>query len=581
MIDILSILEKYWGYPSFRKGQEAIIQSVLKGQDTLALMPTGGGKSITFQVPAMARPGICLVISPLLALMKDQVLNLKQLGILATYVGSDMRTQDIAQTLDNCIFGNYKFLYLSPERLGSELFQQKFVFLAKKTNLLVVDEAHCISQWGNDFRPNYRLIADIRDSLPASIPVLAVTASATPTVSVDICEQLHFSDNQAIFTSSFERENLTFVVRETTDKNKELVHILKSVSGSAIVYCRSRQNTTYYAKLLLAAGISASAFHAGLDRELKTQRQEAWISGQIRVLVATNAFGMGIDKGNVRIVVHTDFPDSLEAYYQEAGRAGRDGQRAYAVALITNRDIGNIRRRPSQSFPDKSYIRKVYTALCARFQLAMGYGEGMAKHIDIPEFLQTFKLDKRRVYASLQILSLSGYIKFEPYPNVPAFLSCSLKRKDIDEFLLEETPAAQLATLILRKYEGIFSVGSFIDVNMLARETHQSVEQVLKLLNAMRNIGFTYIPPRTNPKVTFTIMRTPLDHLVIKKTAYDDRLESFKQRINKVIDYLETKRCRQQMISAYFGMDTPSPCGSCDNCLRLKHQPSLNEKTIK
>ena len=568
---ILKILQENWGYPSFRKGQEDIILSVLSGKDTLALMPTGGGKSITFQVPALSKPGLCMVISPLLALMKDQVQNLKRRGILASYVGSDMTRSSIIQQLDNCILGDYKFLYLSPERISSDIFLNKLPDLARKTNLLVVDEAHCISQWGNDFRPGYRLIADIRDAIP-SAPVLAVTASATPTVSVDICEQLHFRKGYQLFRTPFDRKNLSFVIRQTENKEKELLHILSSVPGTAIIYCRSRDKTAYYAKFLKSNGINAAFFHAGLDTTSKNLRQQEWIEGRIRVLTATNAFGMGIDKGDVRLVVHTDFPDSLEAYYQEAGRAGRDGLRAYAVALIGTSDIGSIKKRPSQTFPTLPYIKRVYEAICMRFQLAEGFGEGQSGHFSIPEFLHDFHLDKSRLFAALQILSLSGYIKFEPYPNVPPFLLCQASKQEITPFLRSESPASDIATLIFRTYEGLFSVGSFIDVNLLAHESGRSVEEIYKLLSYLRNVGFLYIPPRTEPKITFLTIRTALDRLDIRRTAYEDRMEAFRQRIDKVIEYIESPLCRQQLLSSYFGSTDTEPCEYCDNCLKNKRK---------
>ena len=386
------ILKHYWGYESFRPGQEEVINSILSGRDTLALMPTGGGKSITFQVPALAKSGICLVISPLVALMKDQVKNLQKRGILSAFISSEMPRWEILQQLDNCILGDYKFLYISPERISSDLFQEKLKHLSQKVNLLVVDEAHCISQWGNDFRRDYRLIADIRDSIPR-VPVIAVTASATTAVVADICEQLHFRKGYQIFKTSFERKNLSFVVRKTDNKLKELCHILSSVPGSAVVYSRTRKGVEEYAGKLRAAGISATYFHAGLDPVTKTERQAEWVSGQTRVLVATNAFGMGSDKGDVRLVIHTEFPDSMEAYYQEAGRTGRDGNRAYAVALLGPQDITDIKRRPSNAFPTIEYIQRVYEAICNHFQVAEGDGEGGSFYLDEPEFLRDWHFD--------------------------------------------------------------------------------------------------------------------------------------------------------------------------------------------
>lgn len=562
------VLKHYWGYESFRPGQEEVINSILSGRDTLALMPTGGGKSITFQVPALAKSGICLVISPLVALMKDQVKNLQKRGILSAFISSEMPRWEILQQLDNCILGDYKFLYISPERISSDLFQEKLKHLSQKVNLLVVDEAHCISQWGNDFRRDYRLIADIRDSIPR-VPVIAVTASATTAVVADICEQLHFRKGYQIFKTSFERKNLSFVVRKTDNKLKELCHILSSVPGSTVVYSRTRKGVEEYAGKLRAAGISATYFHAGLDPVTKTERQAEWVSGQTRVLVATNAFGMGIDKGDVRLVIHTEFPDSMEAYYQEAGRAGRDGNRAYAVALLGPQDITDIKRRPSNAFPTIEYIQRVYEAICNHFQVAEGDGEGVSFYLDEPEFLRDWHFDKGRLRSSLEILSLSGYLNFEPYPNTQPYLRYDQPRWAMDRFLDDESPAAKIAIEILRNYEGIFSAGAFVSVEMLARKTQLGLGEVTKALGYLRNVGFYYVPSRKEPRITFKMIRVPLDRLFITTASYESRLAAFKMRIEKVVDYLETEGCRQEFISDYFGMEGRN-CGICDNCLRKR-----------
>ena len=562
------VLKHYWGYESFRPGQEEVINSILSGRDTLALMPTGGGKSITFQVPALAKSGICLVISPLVALMKDQVKNLQKRGILSAFISSEMPRWEILQQLDNCILGDYKFLYISPERISSDLFQEKLKHLSQKVNLLVVDEAHCISQWGNDFRRDYRLIADIRDSIPR-VPVIAVTASATTAVVADICEQLHFRKGYQIFKTSFERKNLSFVVRKTDNKLKELCHILSSVPGSAVVYSRTRKGVEEYAGKLRAAGISATYFHAGLDPVTKTERQAEWVSGQTRVLVATNAFGMGIDKGDVRLVIHTEFPDSMEAYYQEAGRAGRDGNRAYAVALLGPQDITDIKRRPSNAFPTIEYIQRVYEAICNHFQVAEGDGEGVSFYLDEPEFLRDWHFDKGRLRSSLEILSLSGYLNFEPYPNTQPYLRYDQPRWAMDRFLDDESLAAKIAIDILRNYEGIFSAGAFVSVEMLARKTQLGLGEVTKALGYLRNVGFYYVPSRKEPRITFKMIRVPLDRLFITTASYESRLAAFKMRIEKVVDYLETEGCRQEFISDYFGMEGRN-CGICDNCLRKR-----------
>ena len=562
----VEILKRYWGYEGFRPGQEEVIRSVLAGADTLALMPTGGGKSITFQVPALARPGICLVISPLVALMKDQVSHLLRRGIRASFISSEMPRAEILQQLENCILGDYKFLYISPERISSDLFQSKLTALKKKVNLLVVDEAHCISQWGNDFRRDYRLIADIRDVIP-DVPVIAVTASATAGVVADICEQLHFRKGYQVFHSAFERPNLTFVVRKTDNKLAEIYHILQAVPGSAIIYCRTRQGVESYAQKLRAAGIATDYFHAGLDPQLKNERQQQWQNGQTRVLVATNAFGMGIDKGDVRVVIHTDFPDSLEAYYQEAGRAGRDGKRAYAVALLEPQEISQIKRRPSNAFPSLEYICRVYESLCNRFQLAEGDGQGVSVYLDEPTFLRDWHLDKGRLRTSLEILSLSGYIKFEPYPNTQPYLRYDAPRWTLNDFLHSDTPASRVAEELLRLYAGLFSDGCFVQVDLLAKRTGIPPELVTKLLSYLRNVGFCYVPARKEPRITFLQVRTPISRLRITPSAYDIRLAAFRSRIEQVVAYLETTECRQAFISHYFGMPS-SPCHCCDNCLK-------------
>lgn len=562
----LQVLKHYWGYDGFRPGQAEVIDSILSGHDTLALMPTGGGKSITFQVPALAISGICLVISPLVALMKDQVKNLQKRGILSAFISSEMQHWEILQQLDNCILGDYKFLYIAPERISSDLFQGKLKFLSAKVNFLVVDEAHCISQWGNDFRRDYRLIADIRDAIPR-VPVIAVTASATASVVADICEQLHFRRGYKVFKTSFERKNLSFVVRKTDNKLMEICHILSSVPGSAVIYSRTRKGVEEYAGKLRAAGISAEYFHAGLESTIKTERQTDWQKGNIRVLVATNAFGMGIDKGDVRLVIHTEFPDSMEAYYQEAGRAGRDGKRAYAVALLGPQDITDIKGRPSKTFPTIEYINRVYEALCNRFQIAEGDGEGAVVYLEEQQFLRDWHFDKGRLRASLEILSLSNYLRFEPYPDTHPYLRYDQPRWTLDRFLEDDSPAAQIVVAVLRNYEGLFSDGVFVSIDLLARKTGLDSLQVAKVLGYLRNIGFCYVPPRKNPRITFKMIRVPLERLSISTASYDDRLAAFKMRIEKVVEYLETQGCRQEFISEYFGMEG-TRCGCCDNCLR-------------
>lgn len=568
MFEPEKVLRKYWGYEGFRPGQREVICSALQNHDTLALMPTGGGKSITFQVPALVLPGICLVISPLVALMKDQVRQLRQKSIRATLISSEMSHDEIIKELENCILGDYKFLYISPERISSDIFQKKLAHLKQKVNLLVVDEAHCISQWGNDFRPDYRFIADIRDAVD-TVPVIAVTASATPTVATDICEQLHFRKGYNVVKTAFVRPNLSYVVRKTDDKLKEICHILSSVPGSAIIYCRTRVAVEKYASELKRAGVDVDFFHAGLEPQVKTERQQAWQRGRLRVLVATNAFGMGIDKGDVRLVIHTDFPDSLEAYYQESGRAGRDGKRAYAVALLGPRDLTAIRQRPGMAFPTLEYIQKVYTSLCNLFQIAEGDGLGAVRYLNESEFIQNWKLDLRRVRTSLQILSLSKCIKYEPYPNTQPYLRCIVGREALNEFLRSESPASLLAEQLLRSYSGVFSDGCYVNVEHLAKACELDPQVAEKALPYLRNVGFFYAPAKKEPRITFLQARQPVERLHISSAAYSDRKALLEHRLEAVIQYLESPGCRQSFLSNYFGSES-APCGHCDNCLAAR-----------
>ena len=560
------VLKNYFGYDTFRPGQEEIIEAILNGRDAMAIMPTGAGKSVCYQVPALLLPGITLVVSPLISLMQDQVKALNDVGVHAVFINSALTEGQIRKALSLAAQGVYKIIYVAPERLES----WEFLDFATHTeiSMVTVDEAHCISQWGNDFRRDYRLIADIRDAIP-HVRVIAVTASATAAVVADICEQLHFRKGYRIFKTSFERKNLSFVVRKTDNKLKEICHILSAVPGSAVIYSRTRKGVEEYAGKLRAAGISAEYFHAGLDPILKTERQTNWVKGFTRVLVATNAFGMGIDKGDVRVVIHTEFPDSMEAYYQEAGRAGRDGKRAYAVALLGPQDVTDIKRRPSNAFPTIEYIKRVYEALCNRFQIAEGDGEGVSVYLDEPEFLRDWHFDKGRLRSSLEILSLSNYLTFEPYPNSQPYLRYDQPRWTMDRFLNDDSPAAKVAVEVLRNYEGLFSAGVFVSVDMLARRTGLEAREVAKVLGYLRNVGFYYVPPRKEPRITFKMIRVPLDRLVITTASYENRLAAFKMRIEKVVEYLETHGCRQEFISEYFGMEG-ARCGCCDNCLQKR-----------
>ena len=560
------VLQETFGYQQFRPGQEEIIDTVLSGRDCLVVMPTGGGKSLCYQIPALLLNGLTVVVSPLISLMKDQVDQLQANGVAAACLNSTQTREQQLEVMTGCRTGQIRLLYIAPERLMLDNFLEHLAHW--NPVLLAVDEAHCISQWGNDFRRDYRLIADIRDVIP-HVQVIAVTASATAAVVADICEQLHFRKGYRIFKTSFERKNLSFVVRKTDNKLKEICHILSAVPGSAVIYSRTRKGVEEYAGKLRAAGISAEYFHAGLDPVLKTERQADWVKGFTRVLVATNAFGMGIDKGDVRVVIHTEFPDSMEVYYQEAGRAGRDGKRAYAVALLGPQDITDIKRRPSNAFPTIEYIKRVYEALCNRFQIAEGDGEGVSVYLDEPEFLRDWHFDKGRLRSSLEILSLSNYLTFEPYPNSQPYLRYDQPRWMMDRFLSDDSPAAKVAVEVLRNYEGLFSTGVFVSVDMLARKTGLEAREVAKVLGYLRNVGFYYVPPRKEPRITFKMIRVPLDRLVITTASYENRLAAFKMRIEKVAEYLETHSCRQEFISEYFGMEG-TRCGCCDNCLQKR-----------
>ena len=474
MADYKSILKQYWGYDSFRGIQEEIIASIGEGRDTLGLMPTGGGKSITFQVPALAQPGLCLVITPLIALMKDQVQNLRRRGIKAIAVYSGMTREEIIVALENCIFGDYKFLYISPERLDTEIFQTKL--RSMHVSMITVDESHCISQWGYDFRPAYLKIADVRKLLPG-VPVLALTATATPEVVKDIQARLAFRQEN-VFRMSFERKNLAYIVRRTEDKAGELIHILTQVPGSAIVYTRNRKRTKEVSLFLNQHGISAIFYHAGLSNDIKDQRQKGWQDGTFRVMVATNAFGMGIDKPDVRLVIHIDFPDSPEAYFQEAGRAGRDGQKAYAVLLYAQSDKTILKKRIGDTFPEKDYIRQVYEHINYYYQMAMGDGRGCTFAFNIDEFCQNFKHFPVRVDSALKILTRAGYLEYTDEQDNASRLIFTLRRDELYRIDERNPDTENLIRIILRSYTGVFSDYAYINEDTLASRSGLTRQQV-------------------------------------------------------------------------------------------------------
>lgn len=566
MTDIYrEILKEYWGYDNFRGIQEDIIQSIGSGRDTLGLMPTGGGKSITFQVPAMAKEGLCIVITPLIALMKDQVRNLRDRGIKAIAIYSGMTREEIIIALENCIFGNYKFLYISPERLDTEIFRIKL--RSMNVSMITVDESHCISQWGYDFRPAYLKISEIRNLLP-NVPVLALTATATPEVVKDIQQRLAFKEEN-VFRMSFERKNLAYIVRKTENKTEELLHILKHVSGSAIVYAHNRKRTKEYSQILNENGITATFYHAGLSNETKDLRQKSWVSGETRVMVATNAFGMGIDKPDVRLVVHIDIPDSPEAYFQEAGRGGRDGKKAYAVLLYAKSDKTTLKKRISDTFPEKDYIRTVYEHLNYYYQMAMGDGYGCTREFNIDEFCRNFKHFPIQVDSALKILMRAGYLEYTDEQDNNSRLMFTLTKEELYRIHETSPETEKLINVILRSYTGVFTEYAYINEETLSLRTGMTRQQVYDtLISLTRRRILHYIPGKKTPYIIYTRERQEADRLIFTKEVYEDRKDSFIKRIKAMTEYAESDdKCRSRMLLLYFGEKNEHNCGQCDVCL--------------
>lgn len=570
-------LREYWGYPDFRGIQRDIIESISQGKDTLGLMPTGGGKSITFQVPALVMPGVCVVITPLIALMKDQVDHLRQKGIQAAAIYSGMSRREIITTLENCIFGGIKLLYVSPERLFSDIFKVKFKHM--DVSFVTVDEAHCISQWGYDFRPSYLSIAEIRQLKPDTA-ILALTATATPKVIDDIQERLGFKQKN-VFRMSFERSNLAYIVRETMDKYTELIHILNAVSGSAIVYVRSRKHASDMAQFLTSENISATFYHAGLEPAIKNQRQNSWQQNEVRVIVATNAFGMGIDKPDVRLVLHIDCPDSIEAYFQEAGRAGRDGKKAYAVLLWNKGDRKKLNKRVAENFPEKDYIKEVYEDLAYYYQIGVGSGAGYSFVFEIDKFSRTFKHFPVQTHSALQILERAGYIHYEMEPEARARVMFKLGRNDL--YRLDESSKFEDAviTALLRTYGGLFSNYVYIDEGLVAQEAGLTTQQVYVILKnlAQRNIIY-FIPQRKTPFITYLQDRIDGENVVLSKEIYEERKEQYVKRINAMQAYASNNEvCRSRQLLIYFGEKRHKDCEQCDVCLDHESPEPSNEQT--
>lgn len=563
-MNYVEVLREHFGYDSFRSIQEDIIRSIGSGRDTLGLMPTGGGKSITFQVPALAMPGVCVVITPLIALMKDQVSKLRERGIKATAIYSGMSRDNIVTALDNCILGGYKFLYVSPERLSSDIFLNKLRRM--EVSFITIDESHCISQWGYDFRPSYLAIAEIRKQLP-EVPILALTATATPEVVEDIQEKLLFRTKN-VFRMSFERKNLNYIVRSTENKDAELLHILTRVEGSAIVYVRNRDKTREIAKMLVEHGISASFYHAGLDTRDKDKRQQQWTEGSIRVIVATNAFGMGIDKANVRLVIHYEMPDSPEAYYQEAGRAGRDGLTAYAVLLYAPDDKRKLSRRISDNFPEKEFIRNVYERLGYYYQMAVGDGIGCRYDFDLNEFCRAYHLPIVQTDSALRLLTQAGYIHYQEEEEHTSRLRFIIPRDELYRRYDISDTSDQVIRTLLRLYSGVFSDYVFIDEKYISEMSGIELEPLYEsLLGLGRARVIQYIPRRTCPSVTFTQKRIDTSRVLIPHTVYEERKEKYALRIEAMKEYaLSDKQCRSRLLLRYFGERGASLCQQCDNC---------------
>ncbi len=569
------ILTKYWGYSDFRAMQEDIIVSAADNKkDTLGLLPTGGGKSIIFQVPAMAVEGLCLVVTPLIALMKDQVENLKKRGIPAVAIYSGMTSHEIDITLNNAVYGAYKFLYLSPERLSTTIFLTRLPDM--KINLLAIDEAHCISQWGYDFRPSYLKIADVRKYIP-NVTVLALTATATPEVADDIQVKLGFKEKN-LFRKSFERKNLIYIVREVEDKFKYLLKIVNKEAGTGVVYVRNRKKTVEIAQFLRENGISADYYHAGVEPKLKDEKQEQWKNDKIRIIVSTNAFGMGIDKSDVRFVVHLDLPDSPEAYFQEAGRGGRDEKTAYAVLLYNKSDKLSVQKRIETSFPEREFIKELYQSFCNYYELPVGEGQGLVRPLRVRDFAAKFKYPIQKVHSSLKFLQSEGYIDLTEDAFTPAKVFFNVSRDDLYKFQVAKSQYDAFIKLMLRTYTGMFSGYVSIDEDVLAKQAGATVDLIVTYLQYLHKEGIIkYVPPQQTPFVIFTEARLDDKNVRISKQTYDEKKTRFLSRIEAMVHYAESStKCRSQLLLAYFGETDTARCGQCDVC-RRRNELNLSE----
>ena len=574
--DIKEILKTYWGYDDFRSLQEEIIRSVLDGKDTLALMPTGGGKSLTYQVSGLAMEGVCLVVTPLIALMKDQVEDLKNRGIPAEAIYTGMRRDRVESIINKCIYDTVKFLYVSPERLYSERFREKLRLM--NVCLITVDEAHCISQWGYDFRPPYLRIAEVREFFPG-VATLALTATATPEVVEDIQKQLHFSTPN-VLSKSFRRENISYVIRDTEAKPLELFNILSKVQGGAIVYVRTRLKASSIAAFLDKSGIKSDFYHAGLSSAQRARRQEAWKSGKVPVVVATNAFGMGIDKADVRVVVHYDVPDSPEAYFQEAGRAGRDGKRAYAVLLSSRAALGGLQKRIDDAFPPKDYILRVYEALANYYQLGEGEGQGRAFEFNLKLFARNFKLNEARVMSAISILEVAGFLGYTTDINSRSRVMFTVLRDRLYEFETGDPLLERLMVLLMRNYAGIFVQDAYVDEGFLADQLDVTRKVLYDaFISLAKRKIIRYVPGDVKPYIVYYQPRLPLSYITIGREAYENRKELFVTKIGAMARYIrDDETCRQLLLMEYFGQKEDKPCGICDVCIGKKKRLHREER---
>jgi len=566
MANFTEILLRYWGYTKFRPLQEEIIQSVFSGKDTLALMPTGGGKSVTFQVPAMAMDGICIVITPLIALMLDQVENLRKRNIRAIAIHSGMSQDEIDISMDNAVYGDFKFLYVSPERTETDLFLARLQSM--KVGMIAVDEAHCISQWGYDFRPSYLKIAELRKHLPG-IPVLALTATATAKVIDDIQEKLVFHEKN-VFRKSFERKNIIYRVDHTEDKLNRMEKIIEDHPGTGIVYVRNRKKTSDVAQFLKKCGVSADFYHAGLKHELRNQKQADWQKGKTRVIVATNAFGMGIDKPDVRFVIHLDLPDSLEAYFQEAGRAGRDEKEASAVLIYNESDRRTVTQRIANNFPEPEVVKKVYHALGNFLQIPIGAGKNQSYDFIFADFLSRYKIHAMVAHSCLQILQREGYIEVTDELHNPSLVHFIVQRDDLYKFQVANARFDGFIKLVLRSYTGLFTNYVPVDEDLLAKRSGLKYDDIYNYFKKLKTMGIiNYIPRKRNPVIIFTEERLDISHLRFSPENYRVLKDRFVEKVNDVLFYASSgNKCRSQILLAYFGEKDSVRCGRCDVCLK-------------